>query len=92
MKIAISGYYGFNNTGDEAVLDSVVSKFREKDPGIRITVFSSDPKATSSRFAVDSVNRLDPFSGSSSGLAYFSYEFSTLVKYKYGFCTFRIKY
>lgn len=62
MKIAVSGYYGFNNTGDEAVLDSIISKLREKDPGIHITVFSSDPRATSSRFSVDSVNRLDPFS------------------------------
>lgn len=62
MRIAVSGYYGFNNTGDEAVLDSILSKFREKDPGIRITVFSSDPRSTSSRFSVDSVNRLAPFS------------------------------
>ncbi|GAH26478.1 unnamed protein product, partial [marine sediment metagenome] len=29
VKIMISGYYGFNNTGDEAILKSMVGAFKE---------------------------------------------------------------
>ncbi|GAJ16881.1 unnamed protein product [marine sediment metagenome] len=29
VKIMISGYYGFNNTGDEAILTSMVRAFKE---------------------------------------------------------------
>ncbi|MFA5104450.1 MAG: polysaccharide pyruvyl transferase CsaB [Candidatus Margulisiibacteriota bacterium] len=62
MKILLSGYFGFNNTGDEAILASMISEFRKKDPGIQITVLSADPKPTTERFPVISVHRLDPFS------------------------------
>jgi polysaccharide pyruvyl transferase WcaK-like protein len=34
-KIMISGYYGFNNTGDEAILKSMVRAFKEKIPRIK---------------------------------------------------------
>ena len=62
MKVLLSGYYGFNNTGDEAILASMIAQFRKKDPGIIITVLSSDPKTTSKRFSVESFHRLDPVS------------------------------
>ena len=39
-KIIISGYYGFNNTGDEAILKSMVKAFKEKMPQIKIVVLS----------------------------------------------------
>ena len=35
-KIMISGYYGFNNTGDEAILTSMVRAFKEKDGRFRL--------------------------------------------------------
>lgn len=62
MKVVISGYYGFNNTGDEAILSSMISRLRKKDPGIELTVLSRTPKETSARFKVSSVQRLNPFS------------------------------
>ena len=41
VKIMISGYYGFNNTGDEAILKSMVRAFKDKIPQIKITVLSN---------------------------------------------------
>jgi polysaccharide pyruvyl transferase CsaB len=62
MRILISGYYGFNNTGDEAILAAMVQQFRKKDPGIKITVLSADPAATSRRYKTASAHRLNPLS------------------------------
>lgn len=62
MKILISGYYGFYNTGDEAILASITAQFRKKDPGIKIAVLSADPKGTSERFPVEGIHRLNPLS------------------------------
>lgn len=62
MRVLISGYYGFNNTGDEAILAAMVQQFRKKDPGIKIAVLSADPAATSRRYKTASAHRLNPFS------------------------------
>ncbi|MDI3310883.1 MAG: polysaccharide pyruvyl transferase CsaB [Thermoanaerobacterium sp.] len=56
MKILISGYYGFENTGDDAVLECIVAGLKEK--GIDdITVLSNAPYVTSSKYGVKSINR-----------------------------------
>lgn len=56
MKILISGYYGFENTGDDAVLECIIAGLREK--GIDdITVLSNTPTNTSFRYNVKSVYR-----------------------------------
>ncbi len=57
-KIMISGYYGFNNTGDEAILKSMVSAFKEKIPQAKITVLSRNPLQTSQTYKVKAINRL----------------------------------
>ncbi len=57
-KIMISGYYGFNNTGDEAILKSMVGAFKEKIPQIKITVLSHNPLQTSQTYQVKATNRL----------------------------------
>lgn len=57
-KIMISGYYGFNNTGDEAILKSMVRAFKEKIPQVKITVLSRNPLQTSQTYKVKAVNRL----------------------------------
>ncbi len=52
-KVAISGYYGFNNFGDEAVLSVLVNSL--KDVGIDdITVFSKSPSFTKDAYKVKS--------------------------------------
>src|SRR5665648_329831 len=57
-KIMISGYYGFNNTGDEAILKSMVGAFKKKIPQIKITVLSRSPLQTSQTYQVKAINRL----------------------------------
>ncbi len=57
-KIMISGYYGFNNTGDEAILKSMVRAFKEKIPQIKIVVLSHGPLQTSQTYQVKAINRL----------------------------------
>ena len=57
-KIMISGYYGFNNTGDEAILKSMVKAFKEKIPQAKITVLSRNPLHTSQTYKVKAINRL----------------------------------
>lgn len=57
-KVVLSGYYGFNNAGDEAVLFSIIQALREVvGSNIRITVLSNEPEHTKKEYGVDSVNR-----------------------------------
>ncbi len=58
VKIMISGYFGFNNTGDEAILKSMVSAFKEKAHQIKIAVLSHNPLQTSQAYQVEAINRL----------------------------------
>ena len=45
-KVVISGYYGFGNTGDEAILAGLAEGFRRLAPSARLTVLSKDPART----------------------------------------------
>jgi len=56
-RVVISGYYGFNNLGDEAVLYSILQSLRRYIPGIEITVLSNDPPATAREYGVAAVDR-----------------------------------
>ena len=44
-KFVLSGYFGFKNFGDEAILSVLIDKLRTF-PGSKITVISSDPQYT----------------------------------------------
>ncbi|MBO5301852.1 MAG: polysaccharide pyruvyl transferase CsaB [Peptococcaceae bacterium] len=57
MRVLLSGYYGFDNAGDEAVLYAIVQALRAEKPDIDITVLSNQPEHTSEQFGVKSVNR-----------------------------------
>lgn len=63
-RIVISGYYGFRNSGDEAVLRSILLALEEqgKAQGVRIepVVLSADPAWTTSMYGVESVRRMHP--------------------------------
>ncbi|MCT1403929.1 polysaccharide pyruvyl transferase CsaB [Paenibacillus sp. p3-SID867] len=60
--IVISGYYGFKNSGDEAVLKSILTALEQegKATGIEINpvVLSIDPDWTSAAYGVKSVHRM----------------------------------
>lgn len=61
-KVVISGYYGFGNIGDEAILESIVDSIREKKPNTEIVVLSSNPQMTSNQLNVKAISRLNMLS------------------------------
>ena len=46
-NIVISGYYGFGNAGDEAMLCAIIDAIRKEEADAHITVISGNPKETS---------------------------------------------
>jgi len=57
-RILISGYYGFSNAGDEAVLSGIVSGLRRLGgEKLEITVLSASPEETSRMHRVHSIPR-----------------------------------
>lgn len=56
-RIVISGYYGFNNVGDEAVLYSMLRTLRAQQADLKVTVLSGDPEKTARNYGVQAVNR-----------------------------------
>ena len=59
-EVLISGYYGFRNVGDDALLQIIIESIKDIRPDTRITVLSSNPKETRKRYLVNSVNRYNP--------------------------------
>lgn len=60
-KILISGYYGFHNIGDEAVLRCVTEQIHEALPDAELTILSNDPEDTREKYQVNSVPRMQFF-------------------------------
>ena len=57
MHIVLSGYYGFDNVGDEAILLSIITALRKEQPDVAITVLSNNPEVTAKTYGVAAVNR-----------------------------------
>jgi polysaccharide pyruvyl transferase WcaK-like protein len=62
MKIALSGYYGFDNSGDEALLSAITSTIRKIEPRASFVVFSGCPGQTARLHGLRAVNRMNPYS------------------------------
>lgn len=60
MRVAVSGYYGFGNAGDEAILAALKQGLTELVPGATFTVMSGDPAATAEMHGVEAVSRVNP--------------------------------
>ncbi len=60
-KILLSGYYGFDNAGDEAILESVVAGIRATVENTEITILSRTPRVTAERYGCRAVQRFNPF-------------------------------
>ena len=56
--VMLSGYYGFGNSGDEALLQAILHDLRVCRPGIRIVVLSHSPEETAKRYGVKAVDRM----------------------------------
>jgi polysaccharide pyruvyl transferase WcaK-like protein len=61
-RLVLSGYYGFRNSGDEAVLKSILTALESagREAGIQVEpiVLSGDPEWTSRQYGVESVHRM----------------------------------
>lgn len=55
----ISGYYGFSNIGDDAMLRSIVDNLKLQKPDISILVLSKNPAETFKNYGVCAINRQD---------------------------------
>lgn len=63
-RIAISGYFGFGNLGDEAILETLIDRIRTRfggDGDLEVTVFSNSPAETSTNYQVKAVPRWNFF-------------------------------
>jgi polysaccharide pyruvyl transferase CsaB len=58
-RVLLSGYYGFGNLGDEALLDVFVTQMRRRFPASRLEVLSATPKMTSDAYRVEATPRWD---------------------------------
>jgi len=58
MTVTLIGNYGKQNSGDEAILASVVRQVRTIDEGARIVVLSDDPGWTKQMFEVEATARV----------------------------------
>jgi polysaccharide pyruvyl transferase CsaB len=57
-RIIISGYYGFGNTGDEAILTALLLLLK-RARSAQVTVISARPERTAREHGVHSISRLD---------------------------------
>ncbi|WNC16563.1 polysaccharide pyruvyl transferase CsaB [Brevibacillus brevis] len=56
-RILISGYYGFNNAGDDVVLYGIISSLKREQPNISLAVLSNQPDRTAELFGIEAYNR-----------------------------------
>ena len=59
MRFLISGYYGFRNLGDEALLAQIVTGLKTRYPLAEIDVLSATPEVTAHEYGVASTPRMD---------------------------------
>ncbi|KGG80515.1 CsaB protein [Caloranaerobacter azorensis H53214] len=58
-RVLISGYYGFNNSGDDAILKAIVKDFKRSNKDIDIVVLSNNPSSTQKTYDVKAINRFN---------------------------------
>lgn len=59
--VIMSGYFGFSNSGDDAILKSILESFKALDPNLNIKVLSKDPSLTEKEYGVPAVDRFKLF-------------------------------
>ncbi len=59
--IILSGYYGFMNIGDDALLDSIINNLKHIKKDIKILILSRNPVETTKMIGVDSISRFNLF-------------------------------
>lgn len=57
-KILLSGYFGFDNVGDEAILNAMVKGIRREFPDAQIVALSANPALTARKNGIRAVDRM----------------------------------
>lgn len=57
VRILISGYYGFDNAGDDSVLYGIIWSLNKRIPDVELAVLSNKPEETQQLFGIPSFNR-----------------------------------
>ena len=60
IKATVSGYYGFGNLGDDAILHAISGMFRQFPVPVRLTVLSNSPPDTIRQYGLNAVPRFSP--------------------------------
>lgn len=60
MRIALSGYYGFDNAGDEALLSAITMSLKRLQPDLEFLVLSGNPQKTQRLHGVEAVYYMHP--------------------------------
>ncbi len=55
--VVLSGYYGFHNSGDDALLLAILEDLKAKKPNLRAAVLSAAPRSTRLQYGTDAINR-----------------------------------
>ncbi len=56
-NVVMSGYYGFSNAGDDAILESIHQSILEASDEVEITVLSNDPEQTKTCYGLNALHR-----------------------------------
>ncbi len=59
--LVILGYYGYRNSGDDAILKSLIDHLRQNHKDISTVVLSNRPSETRKLYSVQSIYRFHPF-------------------------------
>src|SRR6266542_2612153 len=54
-RLVIAGYYGYANTGDEAILATMLRDLRARRPDMQMVVVSGDPEQTAAAYGVRAI-------------------------------------
>lgn len=56
-NILISGYFGFDNSGDDAILKAIVNDFQQLNMDLQLTALSKNPAKTKMMYGISAVDR-----------------------------------
>ncbi len=56
-RVVMSGYYGFGNAGDDAILESIQQAIRTASDDVSVTVLSNDPELTKKQYGLEAIPR-----------------------------------
>lgn len=56
-RVVMSGYYGYANAGDDAILESIQQAIHQASDDVSVTVLSNDPELTRKQYGMEAVPR-----------------------------------